>query len=147
MVRRRIAVLLWGAATFVGTWLLYDVFVLVILALPISIGMAIASFIITKALTTGDGSPMARMLRLTSAAVATGASLCCIAYVVWWGFAFDAADTGSSNPDAAVESWLFGGCVVQLAVLIFLPGVAWLQRAAIAERKPDRDGRAASASP
>jgi hypothetical protein len=125
-VTRQLAVLVvWGALIALVVWSLYGWFVFVLLP-PTAIGLCVGAALATHQLTSHAGTLARRLLRSVANAVAVVGSALGVAYFVWWGLAYDAAESMTELDGPDLEPWLFGGSVTCIAVSVFIPGVAWL---------------------
>lgn len=129
-----LAMVVWGSLVAAAAWLLYDAFVFVVLMPWSVIAIAVGSVLMTRAFSEQDVSAPARVLRVSSLIVGVAASVASVAYFVWWGFAFDAADVGR-EPPVDLDSWLYPGAVILFALAVFIPGAGWLRRRHVVARE------------
>jgi hypothetical protein len=126
-VTRKFAVIVaWGALIGLVTWFAYDFFVFALLVPPMTIGLFVGVTLATHFLTLHAGTVGRRFLRSGAYVAAVVGSVLDIAYFVWWGIAFDAADSMTPMKGPDLEPWLYGASVACIALSIFIAGVAWL---------------------
>lgn len=126
MIRTLAVMFAWGALIALVTWSGYDWFVCVLLFPPTAIGVVVGAAAATHLLTYRAGTLARRLLRSLAYVLAVAGMASTIAYFIWWGIAYDAAEsmTELSGPD--LEPWLYGGSVTCIALSVYVAGVAWL---------------------